>query len=135
MLDSKASKMTSSPNRDEVPPNPENDKIPSISGLEEDILTALVGRNLYGLQICAAIEEASEGHQLLKIGSLYPSLHRLEKKQLISSWMEEKGGKSRRGNRRKYYQITSKGLGALSQKRRMRERLIEWRPSTSLQAT
>lgn len=131
MLDSKASTMTSKPPKDEVPLPSENEKAPSISGLEEDILTALVGRNLYGLQICEAIKEASEGHQLLKIGSLYPSLHRLEKKQLISSWMEEKGAESRRGNRRKYYQITSKGLGAVSQKRRMRERLIAWRPSAS----
>lgn len=135
MLDPQASEMTSKHPEDEVPLPPESKKIPSISGLEEDILTALVGRNLYGLQICEAIKEASEGHQLLKIGSLYPSLHRLEKKQLISSWMEEKGAESRRGNRRKYYQITSKGLGALSQKRRMRERLLEWRPNTLPQAT
>lgn len=86
--------------------HPENDKIPSLSALEEDILTVLLGQELYGLQICQAIEEASGGQQTLKVGSLYPSLHRLEKKRFVTSRMGSSGIESRGGNRRKYYKIT-----------------------------
>lgn len=102
------------------------ENLPSISALEEDILTALMGQPLYGLQICQAIEDSSEGKQILKIGSLYPSLHRLESKGLLTSWMSEQGAKSRRGNRRKYYRMTIRGAGALTQKRQMRDRLSKW---------
>lgn len=102
------------------------DKLPSVSALEEDILTALFGHPLYGLQICQAIDESSTGQQMLKIGSLYPSLHRLEKKGFVTSWMAETGTKTRGGNRRKYYKITIKGAKALSQKQDMRRRLADW---------
>ena len=131
MLDSQTSdtakKKSKSPKQEH--PQTEEEPIPLISSLEEDLLTTLAGRHLYGLQICEAIKSASDGRQILKIGSLYPSLHRLEKKGLISSWMEEVRDKSRKGNRRKYYQVTSKGLDALAQKRMIRKRLTEWRPT------
>ena len=43
-------------------------------------------------------------------GSLYPSLHRLEKRKLLkSSW-----GLSRNNRRAKYYEITAKGREALA---------------------
>jgi PadR family transcriptional regulator, regulatory protein PadR len=101
--------------------------LPSISALEEDILTALLGGYaLYGLQICRAIDESSGGKQILKIGSLYPSLHRLETKGLVTSWMSEQGTEKRGGNRRKYYKMTMRGMGALSAKRKMRARLATW---------
>ena len=42
-------------------------------------------------------------------GSLYPALHRLEKRKLLkSSW-----GLSRNNRRAKYYEITTKGRAAL----------------------
>ncbi|MEN8444152.1 MAG: PadR family transcriptional regulator [Cyanobacteria bacterium J06555_13] len=100
--------------------------LPSLSALEEDILTSLVGYPLYGLQICQAIKESSAGQQILKIGSLYPSLHRLEAKGLVTSWMSASGVKKRGGNRRKYYRMTIRGASALSQKREMRMRLEQW---------
>ena len=67
------------------------ESLPQITSLEEDILTSLTYSSLYGLEICRAIEQASRGRQLLKIGSLYPSLHRLEKKGLVTSWMSKTG--------------------------------------------
>ena len=51
-----------------------------LSALEEDIMTVLDFHELYGLQIIKAIEEASGGKRRLGVGSLYPTLHRLEKK-------------------------------------------------------
>lgn len=109
--------------------HPENDKIPSLSALEEDILTVLLGQELYGLQICQAIEEASGGQQTLKVGSLYPSLHRLEKKRFVTSRMGSSGIESRGGNRRKYYKITGLGATALTQKQQTRQRLSTWNPA------
>lgn len=106
--------------------------LPSVSALEEDILTALFSHPLYGLQICEAIDESSTGQQMLKIGSLYPSLHRLEKKGFVTSRMAETEPKVRGGNRRKYYKITMKGATALSQKQDMRRRLVDWSKKSSL---
>lgn len=113
----------------EQPDHPKDDVIPPISALEEDILTLLLGQPLYGLQICKAIDEASEGKQTLKIGSLYPSLHRLESKGLVFSYMQNEDAPIRKGNRRKYYRITGKGSRALSQKQITRINLSKWRPT------
>lgn len=101
----------------------------SLSALEEDLLTALLGQELYGLQLCQAIQDSSEGRQVLKIGSLYPSLHRLERKGFVISRMEDKGSGTRGGNRRKYYRITGIGARALTHKQDMRKRLAGWKPA------
>ena len=101
----------------------------SLSALEEDLLTALLGQELYGLQLCQAIQDSSQGRQVLKIGSLYPSLHRLERKGFVTSRMEDKGSGSRGGNRRKYYRITGIGAKALTYKQDMRIRLSDWKPA------
>jgi DNA-binding PadR family transcriptional regulator len=68
-----------------------------LSALEEDIMTVLDFHELYGLQIIKAIEEASGGKRRLGVGSVYPTLHRLEKKGFVTSkWgddrPEERGG-------------------------------------------
>lgn len=101
---------------------------PRISSLEEDILTVLAGQPLYGLQICKAIEEASGGSRELKIGSLYPSLHRLENKGLVSSFFKDSNTEARMGNRRKYYRINNQGLRALHQQQLLRINLANWSP-------
>ncbi|MEM7772294.1 MAG: PadR family transcriptional regulator [Cyanobacteria bacterium P01_A01_bin.37] len=112
-------------------PSKKSTSLPPLSALEEDILTVLLGRELYGLQICQAIKEASENRQVLKVGSLYPSLHRLEKKGFVKSRMDTsgKGLESRGGNRRKYYQITGIGATALTRKQTMRQNLAGWNPA------
>ncbi|MBE9067907.1 helix-turn-helix transcriptional regulator [Leptolyngbya cf. ectocarpi LEGE 11479] len=80
-----------------------------ISAIDEDVLTALLGRELYGLEILDQLnlDRPSE----LKFGSLYPALNRLEKKGLVSwQWGDEVDESG--GARRKYYKVT--GLGARS---------------------
>ena len=80
-----------------------------ISAIDEDVLTALLGRELYGLEILDQLnlDRPSE----LKFGSLYPALNRLEKKGLVSwKWGDEVDESG--GARRKYYKVT--GLGARS---------------------
>lgn len=100
----------------------------SLSALEEDLLTLLLGRELYGLQMVQAIEEASGTRKQLKVGSLYPSLHRLEKKGFVTSRMET-SSEGRGGNRRKFYRITEKGAEALTNRRRLRTNLDQWQPA------
>lgn len=80
-----------------------------LTAIDEDVLTVLLGRELYGLEI---LDQLNPDRPVpLSFGSLYPALNRLDKKGLISwRWgdeMEESGGA-----RRKYYKIT--GLGARS---------------------
>lgn len=83
------------------------DKPVRITAIDEDLLTVLLGRELYGLEILDQLNLDRPGE--LKFGSLYPALNRLEKKGLVVwKWgdqVEESGGA-----RRKYYKVT--GLGA-----------------------
>ena len=88
------------------------------------MLTLLKGRELYGLEIYRGIEERSEGIQVLRVGQLYPLLHSLERKQLVTSWMSIAGQESRGGNRRKYYKLTEQGLVALEIATALRESLM-----------
>lgn len=103
-----------------------------LSALEEDILTVLLGRPLYGLLISRAITDASNGLRNIGVGSLYPTLRRLEKKGFVSSYWEgegeEKSEKKRGGARRRYYKITSKGSQALSENQTVRQNLMSWQP-------
>jgi PadR family transcriptional regulator, regulatory protein PadR len=97
-----------------------------ICQIEEDILTVLLKQELYGLQICQAFEEASDGRQRLSVGTLYPVLARLEARNLLNSRMEENPN---RGARRKYFRITPGGITALNEARNLRERLCDWSPA------
>ena len=72
--------------------------------MEQQILSALVGKELYGLEIFDAL--SSEGWPPLSLGSIYPALNRLEKRgQILSRWGDVQEGSG--GARRKYYRLTS----------------------------
>lgn len=100
-----------------------------ISLLEELLLTLLMGRELYGLQIEKAVKEASEGKRQISFGSLYPTLHRLEKKELVKSHWGEDKPEERGGARRRYYIITGLGEMALREAQQIRTNLATWRPA------
>ena len=104
-----------------------------LSTLEEDILTVLLGRPLYGLLISRAITEASNGVRQIGVGSLYPTLRRLERKGFVSSYWEgdeaETRGKKRGGARRRYYKITPEGSSVLLENRTVRQNLLNWQPA------
>lgn len=60
---------------------------------------------LHGYAIGRAIREASEGVLSVEEGALYPALHRLEGRGLLSSeW-----GKTDTGRRAKFYSLTRDG--------------------------
>ncbi len=102
-----------------------NDK--TISALEEDLLTPLSNkRTLYGLQFVDAFRQASGGKRELGLGSLYPTLARLEKEGLVNwHWGDELVGA-----RRKYYEITAYGEKALKERSDFRENLRKYSGST-----
>lgn len=103
----------------------------TLSALEEDILTLLSIRPSYGLEISKAIEKASKGARIISIGSLYPSLRRLEEKKLVTSYWdvnESESGKRRGGARRRYYKIEDSGLRILKENTEIRDNLLQWQP-------
>lgn len=78
------------------------------------ILSALIDGEKYGYEITKKVYSLTNGELQLKEGSLYPSLHKLEKQNLIEGhWVQQEPGKPDR----KYYKITSEGLKAVGQEK------------------
>jgi len=74
----------------------------------------------YGFQIIKELREMSSGYYDLKEGTLYPALHRLEKRgYLKSQWITQDSGMPR-----KYYSLTKKGLKALEEARGEWSRMV-----------
>jgi PadR family transcriptional regulator, regulatory protein PadR len=96
-------------------PKRHNDTI-TLSALEEDILTLLQGRTLYGLEILTHINRARDSQHInrLSVGSLYPTLKRLETLALI---MRESI------DRRQYYHLTEMGKTAIDRTQAYRRQL------------
>ena len=80
------------------------------------ILAALSGGPLHGYAIARRIEELTESYLTVNEGSLYPTLHRLEREGAVTASWEAASGR-----RRRCYRITPKGRGVLAALRR------EWR--------
>lgn len=74
------------------------------------ILRTLVTGPAHGHTIARVIENSSENALDVEQGSLYPALHRLEDRGLVSSeW-----GVSENNRRAKFYRLTAKGRKELS---------------------
>ena len=74
------------------------------------ILRTLVMGPAHGHTIAHAIESTSENALEIEQGSLYPALHRLEDRGLVSSeW-----GVSENNRKAKFYRLTSKGRKELN---------------------
>lgn len=96
---------------------------------EELVLLALHSKELYGLQIPQAMEEASGGRRQMGVGTLYPVLHSLEKKGLIESRWGDEGREERGGARRRYYKLTGNGVATLEAIQLFRSNLLTWQPT------
>lgn len=76
------------------------------------ILSLLSRRPMYGYEIASTVGEETHNIFELKAGSLYPSLHNLEKEGLVrGEWQGEDNKRQR-----KYYHITESGTAYLAQK-------------------
>lgn len=100
-----------------------------ISPREELVLLALYSKELYGLQIPQAMEEASGGKRRIGIGTLYPVLHSLEKKGLVESRWGNEGREERGGARRRYYKLSGSGVATLEAFQTFRSNLMVWKPT------
>jgi PadR family transcriptional regulator, regulatory protein PadR len=109
--------------------SPKADSTIQISHREELVLLALHHKELYGLQIPQAMEEASGGERQMGIGTLYPVLHSLEKKGLVESRWGDEARYERGGARRRYYKLTSNGVAMLEKIQYFRNNLLNWQPS------
>lgn len=102
-----------------------------LSSLEEDFLTALLGQKLYGLEMLGIVNKAryKQGLKELGVGSLYPTLQRMEKANLIQGeWGEEVADSTRR----RYYTITSDGQIAITRTQAYRKLLAERKEEQSI---
>ena len=99
-----------------------------VSPREEFILLVLTNSELYGLQIAKAIESTSNGIYEIRVGTLYPTLQKLEEKGLIiSRWGDERPDE-RCGARRRYYRLTNEGKQTVEFLNSFKSKLLAWQP-------
>ncbi len=75
------------------------------------LLKLLSEKDMYGYEMIEELKERSQNVFELKAGTLYPLLHGMENKNLLTVYEKEVGGKVR-----KYYHITKNGRRVLSEK-------------------
>ena len=81
------------------------------------ILKALALEEMHGLGISRRIEQVTQGTFVVKPGSLFPALHRMEEAGwLVSSW-----GESENNRRAKFYRLTVAG------RRQLETEANQWR--------
>ena len=69
------------------------------------ILKALSLQPLHGLGVSRRVEQITRGAYIVRPGSLFPALHRLEEK----GWLASSWGESENNRRAKYYELTKAG--------------------------
>ena len=81
------------------------------------ILKGLALEEMHGLGISRRIEQVTRGTFVVKPGSLFPALHRMEEAGwLVSSW-----GESENNRKAKFYRLTAAG------RRRLETETDQWR--------
>lgn len=75
------------------------------------LLKLLSEGDKYGYEMIETLRARSQNIFELKAGTLYPLLHGMEEKKLLTSYEKEGAGKTR-----KYYSITKEGRDALRSK-------------------
>jgi transcriptional regulator len=81
--------------------------------LDMIILRILQWGRQHGHGIGQAIKAQSDDLLRVETGSLYPALHRLEKR----GWLKAEWGVSEANQRAKYYQLTARGKAQLARER------------------
>ena len=84
------------------------------------VLSLLENEDMYGYEMIKKLSEKSNNVFEFQEGTLYPILHTLEEKHLITSYWDNSGVK-----KRKYYSITNEG------KKHLKEKKEEWKSFSS----
>jgi transcriptional regulator len=88
-----------------------SDRTPLLQGtLDLLILKALSLQPLHGLGVSRRIEQITKGAFIVRPGSLFPALHRLEEQ----GWLASSWGDSENNRRAKFYRLTAAGRRQLS---------------------
>ncbi len=82
------------------------------------VLKALSLEPMHGWGISQRIQQISRDVLQINQGSLYPALHRLERR----AWIEADWGTSENNRRAKYYRLTSLGRKQLAEERAIWQR-------------
>jgi PadR family transcriptional regulator PadR len=85
------------------------------------ILALLEERDRHGYELAQQIEARSHGAISFHAASLYPTLYRMEDRNLIEGRWVEKAGQ----RRRRYYRLTAAGRKALASQRSVWETFFE----------
>ena len=75
------------------------------------LLKLLSEKDMYGYEMIETLRQRSKNVFELKAGTLYPLLHNLEAKGYLSSYEQDKNGKTR-----VYYSISKQGKSFLKEK-------------------
>ena len=94
------------------------------------ILKSLVAGELHGLGISRRVQQITSGTFVVKPGSLFPGLHRMEDEGWVSSFW----GDSENNRRAKYYRLTKTGRKQLEVETERWSR-ISWAIAQALQAS
>ena len=81
------------------------------------ILKALALGEMHGLAISRRIEQVTQGTFVVKPGSLFPALHRMEE----ADWLTSFWGESENNRRAKFYRLTAAG------RRQLEAEMNQWR--------
>ena len=84
------------------------------SAIDMMVLKALSVEDMHGWGISQYIQHVSDDVLQINQGSLYPALHRLEKR----GWLESEWGVSEANQRAKYYRLTAAGQRELGREHR-----------------
>jgi PadR family transcriptional regulator PadR len=99
----------------------ENERLDLPQGtLDLLILKAVALEPLHGWAISERLQQISNDALQVQQGSLYPSLHRLERR----GWVKAKWAISENNRRAKYYELTARG------RKQLETEMIAWRKLT-----
>jgi len=88
-----------------------------LSGAVDTLLLEVISEgSTYGYEIAQTMLARSRGYFAITEGSLYPALHRLERRKYLESFWKDADGRQR-----KYYKLTAAGRSTLVAKKK------EWR--------
>jgi PadR family transcriptional regulator PadR len=94
------------------------------------ILKALAAGELHGLGVSRRIQQITNGTFVVKPGSLFPALHRMEEE----GWIAAFWGDSENNRRAKYYRLTKAGQKQLETETKRWDR-IAWAIGRALETT
>ncbi len=89
--------------------------------LDMMVLQVLTGGSMHGYAIVRRIQQTSQDMLVVEEGSLYPALHRMERRGLI----QHQWGLSELNRRAKYYRLTAAGRKRLKVEAERWDRIVD----------